>query len=57
LNVQALQPGDSFVSLGGDSLRYVELSLALEEIFGELPPGWERMPVQQLEDLHVSASL
>jgi acyl-CoA synthetase (AMP-forming)/AMP-acid ligase II len=57
LNVQALQPDDSFVSLGGDSLRYVELSLALEEIFGELPPGWERMPVEQLEDLRVSASL
>lgn len=57
LNVGALQPDDSFVSLGGDSLRYVELSLALEEIFGELPPGWERMPVQQLEDLRVSANL
>lgn len=57
LNEETLQPGDSFVSLGGDSLSYVELSLALEDIFGELPPGWERMSVQQLEDLRVSASL
>ena len=40
---------DSFASLGGDSLRFVELSLELEQVLGALPQGWERMPVSVLE--------
>lgn len=42
---------DSFVSLGGDSLRFVQLSLALEKIVGEAPARWETMTVAQLSDL------
>jgi acyl-CoA synthetase (AMP-forming)/AMP-acid ligase II len=40
--------GDSFVSLGGDSLSYVEMSLALEEALGRLPEGWPEMTVAEL---------
>lgn len=39
---------DSFASLGGDSLRFVELSLRLERELGSLPEGWERMSVATL---------
>lgn len=42
---------DSFASLGGDSLRHVELSLALERHLGHLPPGWERMALSDLRGL------
>jgi acyl-coenzyme A synthetase/AMP-(fatty) acid ligase len=42
---------DTFVSLGGDSLSYVEVSLALEELLGELPPKWHTTPVAVLERL------
>ncbi len=45
----AINPDSSFVSLGGDSMNYVELSLALEEMLGELPKGWERLSIAQLE--------
>lgn len=39
---------DSFASLGGDSLSYVEVSVALEELIGELPPDWPDMTVAEL---------
>ncbi|MFD3757596.1 AMP-binding protein [Streptomyces sp. NPDC058622] len=41
--------GDSsFVSLGGDSLSYVEMSIQLEERLGHLPPGWHTTPIRDL---------
>jgi len=40
---------DSFETLGGDSLVYVQLSLSLERALGHLPQGWEKMPVSALE--------
>jgi acyl-CoA synthetase (AMP-forming)/AMP-acid ligase II len=39
---------DSFTSLDGDSLSYVEVSVRLEELLGRVPPGWPSMPVRQL---------
>ncbi|MFC6445733.1 AMP-binding protein [Shinella zoogloeoides] len=39
---------DSFVALGGDSLRFVELSLGLEQALGALPDDWDRMTVGAL---------
>ncbi|GAB5375699.1 MAG: AMP-binding protein [Acuticoccus sp.] len=42
---------DTFVSLGGDSLRFVQLSLGLEQRIGDLPEGWERLTVRELERL------
>ncbi|UDF32212.1 UNVERIFIED_ORG: AMP-binding protein (plasmid) [Roseateles sp. XES5] len=44
----AVAASDSFVSLGGDSLRFVELSLGLERALGALPDGWERMSIGAL---------
>ncbi|MCH1868706.1 AMP-binding protein [Nocardioides sp. CFH 31398] len=39
---------DSFVSLGGDSLSYVEVSLRLEERLGHLPADWHTTPLRRL---------
>lgn len=38
----------SFVSLGGDSLSYVEMSLHLEERLGHLPADWHTTPIRDL---------
>lgn len=46
-----VRPGDSFASLAGDSLRFVELSAALEARLGAVPEGWERMSVAELSAL------
>ncbi|HSP02798.1 MAG TPA: acyltransferase family protein, partial [Acidimicrobiales bacterium] len=42
-------PGDTFVSLGGDSLTYVEASIALEERLGHLPHDWHLRPIEDLD--------
>jgi hypothetical protein len=39
---------DSFVSLGGDSLSFVEVSVRLESLLGHLPPDWHQQTPQQL---------
>ena len=39
----------TFVSLGGDSLSYVEVSIRLEELLGQLPPNWHVTPARDLE--------
>ncbi|MDQ3616077.1 MAG: AMP-binding protein [Actinomycetota bacterium] len=36
---------DSFVSLEGDSLSYVEMSIRVEELVGHLPPNWHVTPI------------
>jgi acyl carrier protein/fucose 4-O-acetylase-like acetyltransferase len=41
----------SFVSLGGDSLCYVEVSLRLEEALGHLPTDWHTMTIRRLRSL------
>ncbi|KIC23826.1 AMP-binding protein [Leisingera sp. ANG-M6] len=46
---QTVGRNDSFASLGGDSLRHVELSLALDDALGGAPAGWETMPIKELE--------
>ncbi|MFI8895597.1 AMP-binding protein [Streptomyces paradoxus] len=38
----------SFVSLGGDSLSYVEMSLRLEQALGVLPADWHTTPIRRL---------
>ena len=38
----------SFVSLGGDSLSYVELSVRLGEVLGRLPRDWHTRPISEL---------
>ena len=46
-----LTKASSFTSLGGDSLNYVTLSLAIEEAIGHLPHGWENLSIRELEKL------
>ncbi|MBX9363860.1 AMP-binding protein [Streptomyces sp. WAC04114] len=41
----------SFVSLGGDSLSYVEMSLRLEEALGHLPADWHTRTIRELRIL------
>ncbi|KRC52723.1 MULTISPECIES: AMP-binding protein [unclassified Nocardioides] len=41
-------PQDSFVTLGGDSLSYVELSLRLERRLGRLPSDWQEHTIADL---------
>jgi acyl-coenzyme A synthetase/AMP-(fatty) acid ligase len=41
--------GDTFVSLGGDSLSYVATSVRLEQLLGHLPADWHVTPVSVLE--------
>jgi acyl-CoA synthetase (AMP-forming)/AMP-acid ligase II len=38
----------TFVSLGGDSLSYVEVSVRLEQILGHLPAEWPSTPIREL---------
>lgn len=47
----AVTDKDSFVSLSGDSLRHVEMSLVLEQRLGRIPNGWERMSIRELAAL------
>jgi len=39
---------DSFVSLGGDSLRHVLLSMEIERRLGAVPPDWQKLTVSEL---------
>ncbi|MFI7602228.1 AMP-binding protein [Actinoplanes sp. NPDC049681] len=48
LDTPEVTDDDSFVSLGGDSLSYVEMSVRLEELLGRLPAGWHTMPIREL---------
>lgn len=41
-------PDDSFTSLGGDSLSYVEVSLAVEDVLGHLPAQWQDRSLAEL---------
>ena len=45
----SVDAGQSFVSLGGDSLSYVQISLLIEEHLGFLPEEWERLTVGELQ--------
>lgn len=40
----------SFAAVGGDSLNYIEASLIMEEMFGDIPPGWESMSLRELAE-------
>ncbi len=51
LGRDAVAPEDSFASLGGDSLSYVEVSLHVEERLGHLPPDWHLLSVARLDEL------
>jgi acyl carrier protein len=48
LSVSALDPKQSFIQLGGDSLSYIQASLEVEKVLGWLPDEWEKMPLKSL---------
>ncbi len=48
LGKDGITPDDSLVSLGGDSLSFVNLYLATEEALGAVPDGWQVMSVRDL---------
>jgi acyl-CoA synthetase (AMP-forming)/AMP-acid ligase II len=49
LDPTVIDPGASFVDLGGNSLSYVSLSVRLERAIGHLPADWPRMPLRELQ--------
>jgi hypothetical protein len=49
-------PDTSFVDLGGDSLSYVEVSLRLEQVLGNLPSGWHLRSPRDLAAAGAAAS-
>ncbi|QDY91735.1 AMP-dependent synthetase [Arthrobacter sp. UKPF54-2] len=50
LEREEIADGDTFVSLGGDSLSYVAASVRLEQALGHLPQDWHVTPVRDLEE-------
>lgn len=44
-----VRDGDTFVSLGGDSLSYIECGMRLEGLIGRLPDDWHVVTVAELE--------
>ncbi|MDR7092757.1 AMP-binding protein [Hydrogenophaga laconesensis] len=46
---QKVEPDDTFESLGGDSLHYIQFSLSFEQRFGPLPDNWERLSASELQ--------
>ncbi len=51
LGVKDIQDKDTFVNLGGDSLRYIQACVVLEKKLGYLPVNWENQPMSQLDHL------
>jgi acyl-CoA synthetase (AMP-forming)/AMP-acid ligase II len=48
LRDRSLDPDRSFLELGGDSLSYLEVQLFLSRCIGNVPEGWERLPLREL---------
>jgi acyl-CoA synthetase (AMP-forming)/AMP-acid ligase II len=48
---QHLPDDASFIQLGGDSLTYVQAAADIERALGTLPPGWDHLPLGELEAL------
>lgn len=51
LNSPAITEDSSFASLGGDSMSYVEMSVRLENLLGELPHDWHVRTIRQLREI------
>ncbi len=49
LECERVTDDDTFVSLDGDSLSYVAVSVRLESVLGKLPSDWHLLPVKDLE--------
>ena len=51
LSRKAVRDGDTFTTLGGDSLAFLEVYLALERQLGHVPARWETKTIVELEAL------
>jgi amino acid adenylation domain-containing protein len=51
LRINNINLDDSFVTLGGDSLSFVQITIELEKILGHIPDGWESQPIKELSTL------
>jgi acyl carrier protein len=47
----AIKPADTFKSLGGDSLSYIQMLMLLETRLGYAPGDWDKMSVERLEQI------
>jgi acyl-coenzyme A synthetase/AMP-(fatty) acid ligase len=56
LSGRVVSANDTFTDLAGDSLSYVQASLAIEEYLKRLPRNWERMTVAELEQHRTGAA-
>jgi acyl-CoA synthetase (AMP-forming)/AMP-acid ligase II len=56
LGVEEVAAEDTFVTLGGDSLSYVEVSLGIEELLCHLPEAWHTLAVGELERMAAAAA-
>jgi hypothetical protein len=56
LNRSDVTDDSTFAGLGGDSLSYVEVSIRLEALLGQLPASWHVTPVSELERLRVAGA-
>ena len=54
LATPAVQDTDTFQSLAGDSLSYVQVAAALTDYVGALPGHWPDRPIRDLESLRLS---
>jgi acyl-coenzyme A synthetase/AMP-(fatty) acid ligase/lysophospholipase L1-like esterase/acyl carrier protein len=54
LGISNILPSDSFISLGGDSLFFVVISMEIENHLGELPENWEALTFDQLDNFKLA---
>lgn len=53
LGVRTIADHDTFINLGGDSLRFIQASVSVERRLGYLPDAWEKLTLRELEALPV----
>ncbi|WP_374654000.1 AMP-binding protein [Dongia sp.] len=53
---RTLRGSDSFARVGGDSLSYVEMTLALKPLIDPLPRDWEQLSIDRLSALAAARS-
>jgi acyl-CoA synthetase (AMP-forming)/AMP-acid ligase II len=51
LGARSPAPTATFTNLGGDSLAFIQTSVALEALLGYLPPRWEETSLAELEQM------
>ena len=49
---RTVRPTDTFITLAGDSMSYVQVSLALQQYLGRLPQDWANLTVREIDQEH-----